>query len=626
MGFFEVISTSSAHIYHSALPLCPRQSIVRSLYEPHARPLARIVHGLPDSWESSIAATTFPSSIHTAVWSPCSRFIAVSWGKKIEVLDAVTLERVTTLDPPGRRTSYLVFSPNARLLTQHSHDPSGWITWDLQTGGLVSTFAVEESKHSVPYLSATYSACGTMFATFCCIDSTLTISIYNVLSGTPIRSYSGYGRSQNKVWAHGGCLRFATIESGSITTEEIGFASGHRPTEVESLPVPDNFDPSRPYRFHPTSSRLAFNTKGLVMVWNGHDSRFLLESMDVKDCMIMSTSFSSDGRSLAYKTWNQEIHLWKESPTGYTLHRKFISDVSDFEPLVSPNGESIIAFGGSAIQLWHTIHSITPLSHVSTPTLRRSWNVFTVGFSSDEVLAAVARMGDETVMILDLKSSISRLTIDTGMEVYAVGVAGSAVVVVGEGKIVTWSLPAGNDVLNPRANFNDSVLTTTFNHPPVHSWKCMSVSPNLRHIAVGRWGASVRSSHLHLYDVHTGQSLASVRPGLRGHPWFTLDGREVQYGGIYNHVERWEITEDSGSNTTRLERLSRIEPPGGLPHQSLCGYKVTGSWWVLSPSGKRLLWLPPSWRSDLWHRMWSGRFLALLGSELPEPVILEFGK
>ncbi|KAF9643297.1 hypothetical protein BDM02DRAFT_3176086, partial [Thelephora ganbajun] len=45
VGFFEIISTSCPHIYHSALALCPRKSIVRGLYEPHARPLTRVVHG-----------------------------------------------------------------------------------------------------------------------------------------------------------------------------------------------------------------------------------------------------------------------------------------------------------------------------------------------------------------------------------------------------------------------------------------------------------------------------------------------------------------------------------------------------------------------------------------------------
>ncbi|KAF9643956.1 hypothetical protein BDM02DRAFT_1270605 [Thelephora ganbajun] len=67
MGFFDVITLSSPHIYHSALLLCPHRSIMRSLYEMHARPLTRIVRGLPNSWESSIAATKFPSTIDTAV-------------------------------------------------------------------------------------------------------------------------------------------------------------------------------------------------------------------------------------------------------------------------------------------------------------------------------------------------------------------------------------------------------------------------------------------------------------------------------------------------------------------------------------------------------------------------------
>ncbi|KAF9641927.1 hypothetical protein BDM02DRAFT_3067365, partial [Thelephora ganbajun] len=53
-GFFEVIDESAAHIYHSALPVSPQTSMVRKLYERHANPLTRIVHGLPDSWDPAI--------------------------------------------------------------------------------------------------------------------------------------------------------------------------------------------------------------------------------------------------------------------------------------------------------------------------------------------------------------------------------------------------------------------------------------------------------------------------------------------------------------------------------------------------------------------------------------------
>ncbi|KAF9642862.1 YVTN repeat-like/Quino protein amine dehydrogenase [Thelephora ganbajun] len=467
-GLFEVISTSSTHIYHSALPLCPRQSMVRSLYEPHARPLTRIVHGLPNSWESSIATAKFPIFIRTAVWSPCSRFIAISQVvyPTIEILDAVTLERVTTLRSPAYRTAWLVFSPNTRLLTLLGTARETIMSWDLQTGGVVSAITAEKFKYSMEYLSVTYSTCGTMLAALCSIDYTPAISIWNVYSGTHTHSQSIEGRPLNEIWAHGECLRFATAESGSIVTWEIGFTSPHAPTRVESLPLPDDFHSSRESRFHPTSSRLAFTTEGSVRVWDAHGSKFLLESTDVKDCRVTSMSFSPDGRFFVCGTENLEIYLWKESPAGYTLHRKIISNARVLKPLVSPNGESVIAVDDKAIQLWRTTDSVTSFSDVSTPTFQRSNNAFILGFSSGEALAVIARAEGETVVVLDLKSGIPRLTIDAGMKVYVVGVAGSTVVVVGEGKIVTWNLPAGSDVLNPRANVNDSVLTTTFNHPP----------------------------------------------------------------------------------------------------------------------------------------------------------------
>jgi hypothetical protein len=51
--FFEVISTSAPHIYHSALLLSPRTSMVHKLHKAYVRPLARVVRGLPISWESN---------------------------------------------------------------------------------------------------------------------------------------------------------------------------------------------------------------------------------------------------------------------------------------------------------------------------------------------------------------------------------------------------------------------------------------------------------------------------------------------------------------------------------------------------------------------------------------------
>ena len=90
------------------------------------------------------------------------------------------------------------------------------------------------------------------------------------------------------------------------------------------------------------------------------------------------------------------------------------------------------------------------------------------------------------------------------MKICGLGVTRSTVIIVGEGKIVTWDLPGGDCVLNARASIHDSIRTVVFNHPPplprrLHS---ISISPNLNHLVIvggGRKG-------LDIYNMSTGNT------------------------------------------------------------------------------------------------------------------------
>lgn len=149
----------------------------------------------------------------------------------------------------------------------------------------------------------------------------------------------------------------------------------------------------------------------------------------------------------------------------------------------------------------------------------------------------------------------------------------------------------------------------------------MSVSPDLQYVAI------VERSCLNLYDVPTGRRLTSDSIGSDPNPWFTADGRQIWCVTDSGGAELRKIARDSESNGTRLERLDPTgHQPDGFPWRPSRGHSVKDDRWILSPSGKRLLWLPPHWLSDGWNRMWDGRFLALLDRELPEPVILELEK
>ena len=123
--FFEIISRSGTHIYHSAIQLAPRSSIIRKLYNEHVDSLMlKVVTGVPELWDSCTASVEVPGAAAGVVWSPCGRLIAVlleHWvSHRVEVRDSNTLEVVSILQPPtGNYDAYsgsLTFSPDERLL------------------------------------------------------------------------------------------------------------------------------------------------------------------------------------------------------------------------------------------------------------------------------------------------------------------------------------------------------------------------------------------------------------------------------------------------------------------------------------------------------------------------------
>lgn len=456
-------------------------------------------------------------------------------------------------------------------------------------------------------------------------DTTTTaISTYNLISRTHVYSHQvSEGRIVAPIWTRGQCLRFVAVKPGSITVWEVEFALIHTLVEVESLPAPDDVNCSEGSLFLPALSRLAFTLHGAVLVWDAQDSRILLNFPGANQSTRMS--FSPDGRFFACGTIGLGVYLWKDSPLGYTLHQTVISSVRGvISPLISPSGGSIVVLSHSAIQLWHTANPILSAPSVPTRSVDRANSI--LEFSPDETLAAVARLRETTATVLDLKSGDPRLTVNAGMEILGLRVTRSAIVVVGEGKVVTWDLPAEDCGPNATVNVKDSIRTAKLHysphpHPPLVSYT--SISPDFSRVATV-WDTKGGSEGLNIYDASTGKYLVGTTTTKQGYmPWFTLDGREV-WCVEGQSAEGWTIVEDGESGVVKLEpQAPTALPSGGFPWRSPLGYEVTTDGWVLSPGGKRLLWLPDHWRSDETYRAWGGQFIGLLHRGLQEAVILE---
>jgi WD40 repeat protein len=640
---FEIISTSSPHIYHSALPLTPRESIVRKLYESHARPFARVVCGVPMLWDSKAAVATFGFDIQLAVWSPCSRFIAVfpEDTATVDILDPATLQRIQSLNIAQTSSLLaLAFSPDSRMLTSFIHKEGlgtagAIVSWDLQTGGVVSTIEQEGLRDvEVRVAHITYSMNGKMVAVLFQHGSS-SISIYDVISGVSMARIAHGAHTELdldsgalcvcKIWAHGESLRFATPRLTGFTIWEVGFMSGATPMEVESVSVPSNvtqaFTPWQRGRgdikwtkSHPASYRFAsVDTAGTLSVWDTRASEFLLRRPGTIFCPPMS--FSSDARFFACATEDSEIYLWKESPTGYTLFEKFTPGTRQFESKISPNGESIIVFDGSMIQLWYMNSFASTTSTILAPVPRYRDEPIVLEFFPNRPLAIAARMGNEMVIVIDLESGALQLTIDTSMLVYGLTQIGNTVVAIGGGGAVAWNIPGGDFLPNARMGVKDSTWKINLGQIEDHLVTAASISSDFQCVV----RSSLTRGVLDVYYTSTRQNLvAGVQASAL---WFAPSGHDV-WCVLDDKAKVFTVTQDGLHHTSSIANIE--DGSWGCPWGSQRGYKVTHDGWILSGSGKRLLMLPPLWRSEFKEdRVWNWKFLALLHRELHEPVILE---
>ena len=617
-SFFEVINASVSHIYHSAVPLSPRASLVWRLYAPHANPLVRPVHGIPTSWNSSAATFKCANGILAMAWSPCSSFIAVATEPAggIQILDAVTLDSLLTTSPIPHLADYhyLVFSPDGHLLTLYfgTFMEKNIASWDLQTGGLISNLVIDGKGRY--YMSMTYSGCGTMLGCLFVEDDFSVLCTCNTLTSTNIASHSFKGKARG-IWTHGEFLQFAVLEDGGVTIWEAAFASAKPPTILHSLSTPQNMNHSAGALFNPTLLYLAcYSNDDHLIVWDTQNSIPLLDSADSH-----LKAFSLDGQLFAYRT-GSELSIQKHSPTGYT-HLQSITVKPGFIPQFSPNGQFILLkCSVEAFQLLSTEVPATPLSDLSTQTLFQETKDFILEFSAANTLAVVARNREKVVTVLNLSSGLPQLTIDMDTEVYAARVVENTAFVLSDGKIFTWNIPLRSSTVDCRANIKNSVSTTRLEpwgeyiNPDIQT--LASISPDSHHVVV------IASNVLNTWDMATGNHLSS-HIKYASMIWFTSDGNEVHILSCKHKIKRRKITKDGKLCITKLESQCLTEGIPGLPWLSNHGYKVTGDGWILGPSGERLLWLPHHWRLDKEKRKWSEHYLGLFHGELPNAIILD---
>ncbi|KAF9784394.1 hypothetical protein BJ322DRAFT_1211430 [Thelephora terrestris] len=630
---FDVIVASSPHIYHSALVLSPKTSVIRKLYESYAQPLIQVVHGLPTSWGSHTAATSLPFPTQSAVWSPCSRFIAISASNtiRVDILDPETLQRLQSLEYSQEIAAFPLehtFSPDVQMLTclactSRYHFGSYMVlivTWDLQTGGVAS--AIRRQIRPISNKGIAYSTNGKMVGILHLSDEGAIISIYDIVSGVYMHDTYCSTTCPEYIWSHGGAIHVATATSTTVMIQEVGFAPDATCVEVKTLSIPARITHINQAQFLFTSNQLTIIYKGDmpgVLVWSLQDSKCLLyhEGID----FILPMTFSSNGQFSACSTSGTEVYVWRESPTGYTFYTKLSAITEQPMVLLSPNGKSIIGVCDSSIQLWHTKSFITTPSAIPTQVDEHIRD-FLLCFHAERPLAVVMRQGENTVTVLDLESGLPQLTIETSMEVYGLRVIGDTIVIIGGGKVITWNLLEGKFSPDGEITVNDSDLIMNLFGYLGGKIIATSISLDLRYIAILRTGDF---DFVRVYDAAAGKPCVNSYVVNGGQPlWFTPGRPDICCTLPGKGAEVVTINQNRLLKSPIEVSMADLEDISwGCPWKKSGGYQVTDDGWIVGGNKKRLLMLPPPWQPHMENRVWNRKFLALLHGSIPEPVILK---
>ena len=597
--FFEPINVSAAHIYHSALELCPTSSIVRKLYYDRCHGVTRcprVVIGTPDSWDTTISV----SGKHRygfCTWSPCGQFIAAQTGKTVEIRNHLTFELLVIL----RSTDY-----NAAGKATGTGSPIGgigkWtrgqggIFWDIQTGGVAN-----EIGCSSPISSLAWSLDGSMVAITVsrwCTFTDVDVETYNVLSGEQLFTKQIEWGFNIYLWAHEKSFRLIKVpemcpdasQTLTYTISEIGPSAL---IEIESSSFRTGGTPWSPLRitFSPSTYHIAA-FRSNIYVYDIRTSHCLLALYGNPE----SPQFSPDGSHFAtFSNYHLDIFQWTSDK--YTLL---------WRPGLSYDHKSCLQFSPTLSSILSQREGILQVLRLSDLPIASETRLRSMIFSrSGRRISAFESGSEATVTTIDLHSRTPPQFIDTHIDqdLGELAITGNVLVVMGRRRAAGWLLTEEGMLDgvfdNRRASISDSKWTLDLPWMKPYSMK-LRVEGKAGVIQSKHYGEPDSFFH---YHIETGDVLKLAPEPQHSSPETSLE--TSPRGGLHHHLATpLYLTTPKGSwsipySSTELEAA-----------------------WVIDPDGRRRFWVPVEWRKTWRLGGWHRKFTTLL-SDYP-PIAIKF--
>ena len=593
--FFEPISVSATHIYHSALELCPISSIVRKLYHDRCHGISRfprVVIGTQELWNTTISFSG-KDVYHSCTWSPCGQFVAARTDEGVEIRNQLTFELLTVLSSTKTISLDLppcppAYSPDGKSLACGFRDA---ITiWDIQTGGVA-----KEIVCALGALSLVWSLDGSMIAaTFSSPSSALAVATYDVASGAQLFAEFKW-EANYRLWACEKSFRLmeTALDDGDTTFKIAISKIGSTLVGVESFSVTVGVVlPSTPkFTFSPSACRVAVFGVFTFYVLDIQNSKCLLEESG----RFTSSQFSSGGNLFAASHQNG-IRVWKYISGSYVLWGEspfpYLSVFSRSNPSLqfSPSSSSILCWCGNLLQAWRLQDPLT------APKTSRRY----AAMSRSGRRVATAYKSEKTIELIDLHSQAPSQFVEVGVEIEGLVITGNVLLVASSGKIMAWLLTEEGTVEGDHHGRGGSIWTLLSS-----SWRCMSWC-----LRVGGHIGVIKTDDPHpvIYHTETGEALEGARePQHFSHRWVPF----------YQLPDRHEY-----------RRLGYPDAPqDNIPPEEdwlILNTAMRKEGWVMDPQGRHRLWVPVEWRKYWKRENWHHDITTLFSNIGSQPVIIKF--
>ncbi|KAA1477636.1 WD40 repeat-like protein [Dentipellis sp. KUC8613] len=559
--FRDPITKCASHIYITALPFCPSESMVSQLYKNQFPNLLNVWSTPKYLWASTRSVIRTSGVCYAVAVSADGKRIAVSLNEgDVQIRLSKTGSVLASLEGHTKSVETMVFSPNGKRLITGSDDSTIRV-WDLESSAITSLIL---SGHSDYVRGVAISPDGTKIASAC---DDRTVRLWSAETGaallSPFEGHTDWVRTVAffpdgkkiisagddctvRIWdadtgeslmerflAHAGWVKSVAVSPDgtmAVTSATDGIIKRWDAETLTNLgeSVEGHEGGADSVNFSPDSRLIVSGgTDGVVRLWDAATGSKFCSPLLGHTNLITHTLFSRDGQTIYSSSQDGTIRLWDRNNLPIWNKPSEVPDTF-YSLALSSDGEAIVGLDRDRVWNWNINSPQTTATHI--PLTKPTHGMRCAAICPSAYRAASAGK-DNAVYIWDLRTgSLLQGPLEGHKaEITALAISSDGTRVVSGSDDTTvriWNAETGQSLCGPLEGGS-------------HAVSSVAISPDGTRLAAGD-----SNGHILISSMNDGELLGEPFEGMRSQVRamsFSPDGKLLAIGTANEMISVWNI-------------------------------------------------------------------------------------